>query len=114
MKDENSDSKDYNQKLEKRLLEMQEMLPGSRVVYAEIYDPLVDLISEPEKYGFTETNIGCCGNGIVLEAAAVTCNNLTPICEDASKYVFWDCVHPTQATYHYLAKYMELKVLTKF
>ncbi|OIW16481.1 hypothetical protein TanjilG_32151 [Lupinus angustifolius] len=114
MNDENSDSKDYNQKLEKRLLEMQAMLPGSKVVYAEIYDPLFDLISQPEKYGFTETKIGCCGNGIVLGAAAITCNKATPICEDASKFVFWDCVHPTETTYHYLAKYLEMEVLPKF
>ncbi|CAL0307716.1 unnamed protein product [Lupinus luteus] len=114
IKDESSDSKEYNKKLARRLLEMQAMLPGSKVVYAEIYDPLFDMITQPEKYGFTETSIGCCGNGIVLGAAAVTCTNATPTCEDASKFVFWDCVHPTETTYQYLAKYLEMEVLPKF
>ncbi|KAK7276070.1 hypothetical protein RIF29_17202 [Crotalaria pallida] len=110
--DENSDAKDYNQNLAKRLLELQAMLPGSRVVYVEIYGPLINLINHPEKYGFLETNKGCCGTG--LTEVAIFCNMLTPICDDASKYVFWDSFHPTEAAYQYIAKYIEMEVVNKF
>ena len=42
------------------------------------------------------------------------CNELTPVCDDDSKYVFWDSVHPSEATYKYIAKYLELEVVPKF
>ncbi|QHO27818.1 hypothetical protein HN51_024912 [Arachis hypogaea] len=112
VEDENSDAEIYNKKLAKRLLVLQEMLPGSRVVYANIYDPLINLISQPEKYGFKETKRGCCGTG--LFEVTPLCNEITPVCDDASKYVFWDSVHPTEATYQYIAKYLEMEVLPKF
>ncbi|MED6192431.1 hypothetical protein PIB30_010064 [Stylosanthes scabra] len=112
VEDENSDAEIYNKKLAKRLLALQEMLPGSRVVYADIYDPLINLISHPEKYGFKETDKGCCGTG-AFEVTPL-CNEITPLCDDASKYVFWDSVHPTEATYQYIAKYLEMEVLPKF
>ncbi|CAL0317763.1 unnamed protein product [Lupinus luteus] len=112
VEDENLDAKVYNQKLAKRLLGIQAMFTGSRVVYTEIYDPLIDIINRPEKYGFVKTNIGCCGSGL-LEVAP-SCNAITPTCEDASKYVFWDSVHPTEAVYQHIAKYIEMEVLFKF
>jgi len=62
--------------------------------------------------GFKETNKGCCGTGI-FEVTPL-CNELTPVCDDASKYVFWDSVHPSEATNKYIAKYLELEVLPKF
>jgi len=51
VKEENLEAKDYNQKLARRLLQLQAMLPGSRVIYTNIYDPLIGLIKHPEKYG---------------------------------------------------------------
>jgi len=62
--------------------------------------------------GFKETNKGCCGTG-TFEVTPL-CNELTPACDDASKYVFWDSVHPSEATNKYIAKYLELEVLPKF
>ncbi|AES98896.1 putative triacylglycerol lipase [Medicago truncatula] len=114
VKEENLEAKDYNQKLARRLLQLQAILSGSRVIYTNIYDPLIGLIKHPrpEKYGFKETNKGCCGTG-TFEVTPL-CNELTPVCDDASKYVFWDSVHPSEATNKYIAKYMELEVLPKF
>ncbi|KAK2376589.1 GDSL Lipase/Acylhydrolase family protein [Trifolium repens] len=112
VEDENLEAKVYNQKLARRLLKLQPMLPGSRIIYTNIYDPLIGLINHPQKYGFTETNKGCCGTG--LFEVTPLCNELTPVCNDASRYVFWDSVHPTEATYKYIAKYLELEVLPKF
>ncbi|XP_045832140.1 GDSL esterase/lipase At2g30310-like [Trifolium pratense] len=112
VEDENLEAKIYNQKLARRLLKLQAVLQGSRIIYTNIYDPLIGLIYHPQKYGFVETSKGCCGTG--LFEVTPLCNELTPVCNDASKYVFWDSVHPTQATYKYIAKYLELEVLPKF
>ncbi|XP_027368457.1 uncharacterized protein LOC113874434 [Abrus precatorius] len=109
---ENSDAKLYNRKLSQRLLQFQAMLPGSRVVYTDLYEPCINLINHPQKYGFKESSRGCCGTG--LFEVTPFCNEITPICDDASKYVFWDSVHPTEAAYQYFAKYIQMEVLPKF
>lgn len=49
--DENSDAKLYNRKLTRLLLKIQAMLPGSKVVYTDIYHTLINLINQPQKYG---------------------------------------------------------------
>ncbi|TKY56552.1 GDSL esterase/lipase [Spatholobus suberectus] len=112
VEDENSDAKLYNRKLAWRLLKIQAMLPGSRVIYTDVYDPLINLIHQPEKYGFKETSKGCCGTG--LFEVTPLCNEITPICEDPSKYVFWDSVHPTEVAYQYIAKYVEMEYLKPY
>ncbi|KAL2317413.1 hypothetical protein Fmac_031289 [Flemingia macrophylla] len=49
--DENNDCMQYNQKLMQRLPQIQNMLPASRLVYVDMYTPLLNLINNPEKYG---------------------------------------------------------------
>ncbi|KAK7276073.1 hypothetical protein RIF29_17205 [Crotalaria pallida] len=51
VENENLDAELYNRKLAERLHQIQRMLPGSRVVYANLYEPLIDIINQPEKYG---------------------------------------------------------------
>jgi len=52
--------------------------------------------------GFGQARSGCCGTGLV--EVAYSCNSKTPTCPDASKYVFWDAVHPTSRVYAILAQ----------
>ncbi|OIW04395.1 hypothetical protein TanjilG_32587 [Lupinus angustifolius] len=112
VEDENSDSKLYNLKLTERLPQLQALLPGSRLVYGDIYDPLINLITQPHKYGVEITNRGCCGTG--LFEVAPLCTELTPVCNDASKYVFWDSLHASEVTNQYVAKYLEIQGLPQF
>lgn len=51
VEDENLDAQLYNQKLEKRLSVKQAELPQSKIVFADAYEPLFDMINHPEKYG---------------------------------------------------------------
>ncbi|KAM3339187.1 hypothetical protein P3S68_031273 [Capsicum galapagoense] len=48
---ENSDSQSYNKKLEELLPYLQAQLPGSKILYADIYTPLSDFINNPHDYG---------------------------------------------------------------
>ncbi|XP_019052224.1 PREDICTED: GDSL esterase/lipase At2g40250-like [Nelumbo nucifera] len=109
--EENQDSQAYNAKLQALVLRLQATLPGSRFAYIDIYNPLLDMISNPRKYGFVETRRGCCGMGLVEMGGM--CNSATPVCPDASKFVFWDAVHPTQATYQILANIFTATVLPR-
>ncbi|XP_077229005.1 GDSL esterase/lipase At5g45960-like [Tasmannia lanceolata] len=96
---------DYNQKLQNKLSSMQESFiqeGGGRIVYADIYQPLQDIILHPGKFGFEEWTYGCCGTG--LFEASFMCNPVSPVCPDASKFVFWDAMHPTEKTYYLMFK----------
>lgn len=48
--------------------------------------------------GFEKVTSGCCGTGY-LEASFL-CNYKTWVCDDVSKYVFFDSIHPTERTYY--------------
>ncbi|CAN1266442.1 GDSL esterase/lipase At2g30310 [Linum perenne] len=110
---QNTDSQSYNTKLKKLLCRLQDSLPRSKFLYANIYDPLLDMVNNPSKYGFEETSIGCCGTGL-MEVAAL-CSPTTPTCRNkTSKYVFFDSIHPTQATYAFLSNNLALQVVSSF
>ncbi|CAL2263370.1 unnamed protein product [Prunus armeniaca] len=108
---ENSDAQIYNQKLAKLLPKIQSLFPGSKIVYADVYEPLTDMINNPQKFGFVETKKGCCGTGLV--EAGPLCNALTPLCANDLEYLFWDSIHPSEAAYQYISKYLEKEVLPK-
>ncbi|KAF6146987.1 hypothetical protein GIB67_036706 [Kingdonia uniflora] len=106
---QNTDSHAYNTKLQSLIDRLQTTLPGVKIAYVDIYNPLMDMITNPGRYGFLETTRGCCGTG-TMEMGPL-CNGVIPTCPDASRYVFWDAVHPTQATYQVLAHIYETTVL---
>ncbi|VFQ76273.1 unnamed protein product [Cuscuta campestris] len=75
--------------------------PDARVVFIDIYRPMVDVIGNPGRYGLTESGRGCCGTGD-LEVSYL-CNKLSATtCEEHDKYLFWDSFHPTEIGYKIL------------
>ncbi|GMY28218.1 GDSL esterase/lipase EXL3-like [Fagus crenata] len=97
-KDPNEASKMFNDKLSAELGYLNDNLPDAKVVYIDVYYPLLDLITNPNKYGFEVANKGCCGTGTI--EVAILCNQLDAnTCTDASKYVFFDSYHPTERVY---------------
>lgn len=61
-------------------------------MYMLLLDQILSWFEREEAF-----NKGCCGTG--LTETGLSCNETTPICADASQYVFWDAVHPTETTY---------------
>ncbi|GMH11217.1 hypothetical protein Nepgr_013058 [Nepenthes gracilis] len=102
--DQNSDAELYNLKLQKLLPHIQASLTGSRIVYADIYKPLMDLISHPQRHDIEVIDRGCCGTGY-FETGGL-CNWITPTYKNASEFVFWDSVHPTESSYQYIYAYL--------
>nr|XP_016440039.1 PREDICTED: GDSL esterase/lipase EXL3-like [Nicotiana tabacum] len=88
-----------NTKLAAKIDSLSEILPQSELVYINVYDPLLDLIVNPDKYGFEEVKRCCCrpGNNKFL-----LCDNHTGTCEDDTKYLFWDGYHLTEKGYRVL------------
>ncbi|XP_057487842.1 GDSL esterase/lipase At5g45960-like [Actinidia eriantha] len=94
-------ARDYNQRLQ-NVLKTINNNNANLVVYGDIYTPLIEMI-QGRKFGFYEVSKGCCGTG--LFEASILCNPESPACSDASKYVFWDAIHPTQETYYHVFEY---------
>ncbi|KAF2283123.1 hypothetical protein GH714_043451 [Hevea brasiliensis] len=105
--DQNRDSQVYDQELVKLFARIQTTLPVSKIIYYDLYETIMDMVTHPNKYGFVETKKGCCESAILL------CEPLAPSCKDPSKFLFWDMIHPTLATYQYLVKYILKNVLLK-
>ncbi|CAN4084136.1 unnamed protein product [Withania somnifera] len=100
----NAVGKEYNWLLQNMLKNMIK-IHGTQVVYGDIYSPLYDMVQNPNKYGFVDVYSGCCGSGGIFELA-ILCNPNSIVCGDAQKFLFWDAVHPTEATYYNLFKFL--------
>ncbi|KAI6673474.1 hypothetical protein NL676_001380 [Syzygium grande] len=88
----------FNTKLSSMSSSLSSELADSRIVYIDVYEPLLNLIQNPNQFGFRVANIGCCGVQTLL------CNPLNPItCLDITDYVFWDAAHPSEKAYRTLA-----------
>ncbi|PKI51608.1 hypothetical protein CRG98_027974 [Punica granatum] len=96
-------AKQYNNRLKGLLTELNQNLPGSTFVYANVYDLVMELITNYNKYGFTTASRACCGNGGQF-AGIIPCGPTSSMCDDRSKHVFWDPYHPSEAANLLLAK----------
>ncbi|XP_060194709.1 GDSL esterase/lipase EXL3-like [Lycium barbarum] len=87
-----------NTKLAAKIDSLSENFPESELVYINIYDPLLDLIVNHDKYGFEEAKSGCCRG----KNEFLLCNNISGTCENDTKYLFWDGYHLTEKGYRVL------------
>ncbi|XP_022987193.1 GDSL esterase/lipase At1g74460 [Cucurbita maxima] len=68
-------------------------LPNATYKFGDAYDVVADVISNPGKYGFSNSDSPCCSFGRIRPA--LTCVPASVLCKDRSKYVFWDEYHPS-------------------
>uniref|UniRef100_A0A7N0UR04 GDSL esterase/lipase n=1 Tax=Kalanchoe fedtschenkoi TaxID=63787 RepID=A0A7N0UR04_KALFE len=93
-------ARSYNDMVKKELSSERYQSQGIKIVYADIYTPLNQIVRNPEKFGFEEVLRGCCGTGVA--ETSYLCNPDSDLCPDVSKYAFFDSVHPTEKTYSIL------------
>ncbi|RZC55661.1 hypothetical protein C5167_014515 [Papaver somniferum] len=93
----------YNGRLKDLLTELNENLPGSRFLLANVYDLVSDLIVNYAKYGFKTASAACCGNGGQF-SGIIPCGPQSTMCRERSKHVFWDPYHPSEAANLIVAK----------
>ncbi|KAF9690080.1 hypothetical protein SADUNF_Sadunf01G0158600 [Salix dunnii] len=99
----NTDAQNFNKKINAAAKSLQKQHPGLKIVVFDIFQPLYDVVQSPAKNGFKEARKGCCGTG-TLETTALLCNQKSiGTCPNATEYVFWDSVHPSQAANQVLA-----------
>ncbi|KDP31260.1 hypothetical protein JCGZ_11636 [Jatropha curcas] len=68
-------------------------LPNASFKFGDAYDVVNDVITDPTKYGFLNSDSPCCSFGRIRPA--LTCVPASRLCKDRSKYVFWDEYHPS-------------------
>lgn len=110
--DYNQASQLYNSKLSAQLHSLASSLPQSKLVYIDIYNPLFDIIQNPQNYGLDVVDKGCCGSGSL--EVAVLCNQYSSTCPDDSKFLFWDSYHPTEKGYKVLTDHILTKYINSF
>ncbi|KAK6924107.1 GDSL lipase/esterase [Dillenia turbinata] len=93
----------YDGRLRDLLAELNDNLPGATFVHANVYDLVMELITNYEKYGFESASKACCGTGGQFQGI-IPCGPTSSMCEDRSKHVFWDPYHPSEAANLIIAK----------
>ncbi|KAK4714089.1 hypothetical protein R3W88_019996 [Solanum pinnatisectum] len=109
----NNVAKHFNVMLSGLVERLNEELPGIRVVFADAYNLLLQMITKPFSYGFEVSSVACCGTG--LFEMGFLCDKSSPLtCTDANKFVFWDAFHVTDKTNHIISDFLMEHVLDQF
>ncbi|KAF6153724.1 hypothetical protein GIB67_000957 [Kingdonia uniflora] len=90
----------YNKKLKAMLNRLnQELGPESIFVYGNSYDIFFRILENYREYGFENGNDPCCGGAFppFICFRGQDAKTSSFMCQDRSKYVFWDAYHPTEA-----------------
>ncbi|RCV22257.1 hypothetical protein SEVIR_4G215100v4 [Setaria viridis] len=99
----NQVARDYNDKLLAMFRRLTASRPSLKVAYINVYQNMLDLITNPSTLGLENVEEGCCATGKV--EMSYLCNDKNPLtCEDAGKYFFWDSFHPTEKVNQFFAK----------
>ncbi|KAF5953935.1 hypothetical protein HYC85_006791 [Camellia sinensis] len=98
----NQDAISFNKQLNSTSQDLQNRLPGLKLVVLDIYQPLLNLVMKPTDSGFFESRRACCGTGTI--ETSMLCNaRSVGTCSNATQYVFWDGFHPSEAANQVLA-----------
>ncbi|KAI8014321.1 GDSL esterase/lipase [Camellia lanceoleosa] len=98
----NQDAISFNKQLNSTSQDLQNRLPGLKLVVLDIYQPLLNLVMKPTDSGFFESRRACCGTGTI--ETSMLCNaSSVGTCSNATQYVFWDGFHPSEAANQVLA-----------
>ncbi|KAK0607127.1 hypothetical protein LWI29_009793 [Acer saccharum] len=93
----------FNIRLKSLVAELGSSLEGSKLVYADVFRIVEDIIQNYRSYGFENTDHACCYVA-GRSGGLIPCSPLSKVCTDRSKYVFWDPYHPSDATNVIIAK----------
>ncbi|KAL3829326.1 hypothetical protein ACJIZ3_018128 [Penstemon smallii] len=93
----------FNAQLRGLVMELCANLQGSQFIYADVYHIVDDIIQNYISFGFENANSSCCYVAGVY-GALIPCGPKSKVCEDRSKFVFWDPYHPSDATNVLIAK----------
>lgn len=120
---------EFNSRVQKLLYSLNRRLPNAKLIFADTYPAVLDLIDNPNAYGesnalcifshgtdgpsnfilkiillyfvgFKISNTSCCN---VDTSVGGLCLPNSKMCSNRTEYVFWDAFHPTDAANAVLA-----------
>ncbi|KAJ7978435.1 GDSL esterase/lipase [Quillaja saponaria] len=91
----------FNKAASKLVEDLSSQRPNASYKFGDAYDVVNDMINNPSKYGFQNSDSPCCSFGNIRPA--LTCIPASTLCKDRSKYVFWDEYHPTDSANEIIA-----------
>ncbi|KAG8655593.1 hypothetical protein MANES_04G055600v8 [Manihot esculenta] len=91
----------YNTILNENIIELKSELPDSQIIFCDVYQGIMEIMTNPQHYGFEVLNNACCGLG--LHGAIIGCLSAEMACNQPSSYVWWDLYNPSQAVNSFLA-----------
>ncbi|XP_021733855.1 GDSL esterase/lipase At1g74460-like [Chenopodium quinoa] len=95
-------AKQFNEATDKMMQELSTSLTDATYKFGDAFDVVDDVIKNPNRYGFTNSDSPCCSFGRIRPA--LTCVPASILCKDRSKYVFWDEYHPSDSANMIIAK----------
>ncbi|CAL5189869.1 unnamed protein product [Lathyrus oleraceus] len=84
----------FNSKVQNLIRKLNHGLPHAKLVFADTYPLVLDLIDNPSTYGFKVSNTSCCN---VDTSIGGLCLPNSKLCKNRNEYVFWDAFHPSDA-----------------
>jgi len=85
----------FNEAAKSLITDLNSKLPGAGFIFADGYTFFTHLIQNPQAYGFDNSDTPCCSFG--RYRPTLSCVAAAKLCQDRSKYVFWDEYHPSDA-----------------
>ncbi|XP_060960557.1 GDSL esterase/lipase At4g16230 isoform X2 [Cannabis sativa] len=93
----------FNMQLRNLITELTNSLEGSKLVYADVYNVMEDIIENYSKYGFENSDSSCC-YVVGRFGGLIPCGPKSKVCLERNKHVFWDPYNPSQAANEIIAK----------
>ncbi|GLJ47774.1 hypothetical protein SUGI_1009100 [Cryptomeria japonica] len=95
---------EFNLGLQKLIRHLNRNLIGSTFLYVNTYDLVLGIINNGKTLGFSEIESACCGEGTFNAGVGCGQKSEHSVCEDASRHIFWDSFHPTEAVQKIIAE----------
>ncbi|KAF3789620.1 GDSL esterase/lipase [Nymphaea thermarum] len=102
--DVNKQVLEFNVLLSSEIAKLQDKLPGSTILFCDVYQGIMNIIREPGRFGFSNVKNACCGVGPY--GGRLGCRRDGTVCSDRETRVWWDLYNPTAATNSLLAEWM--------
>ncbi|XP_065851269.1 GDSL esterase/lipase At4g16230-like [Euphorbia lathyris] len=92
----------YNSHLKAMVDDLHSQMPGSRLVFVDTYNIIIDLIADPIAQGFKDSKNPCCQIMEYMGHKYSPCFKGAAVCKDRKAYVFFDGAHTTEAANYYI------------
>ncbi|XP_073006092.1 GDSL esterase/lipase At5g45910-like [Typha latifolia] len=96
----------HNSLLRQALARLQNKYPSTRIMYGDFYNQIMEMVQNPQKFGFRYALRTCCGagQGTYNYNKRERCGmSGASACPNPSSYLSWDGIHLTEAAHRYIA-----------